>query len=295
MTTCVQHNYPGTHLLTGTSTGTIQLWNAKTHSHVTTFKQEHAVSRDIRSISISRDGELFASAGDDRHVIVWDTARGSLVSRFSDHLSHVTDVSIPSWSRDILFSASHDGTAKCWDLRARQSRSPIQSFKSRDSVNSVASPASGYVVTCSSDGLLSVYDVRAAQQAVTTVTSDAPLTCMTVSLSEPFVVGLGSRDVFLCDLVTGQELDKKSLSENSNHVTSYSPITGISFFDNDSKMVVSKDEKLLWYEVGGDEKGEKMLQGKIRAFSVDRREDTKEIAVVVNGGLKWVEFGSERP
>lgn len=252
------------------------------------------MSRDIRAISISRDGEIFASGGDDRHVIVWDTAKGSLVSRFSDHLSHVTDVSIPAWSRDILFSASHDGTAKCWDLRARQSRVPIQSFKSRDSINAVFSPMSGYVVTCSSDGSLSVYDVRAGEQAVTTVTSES-LSCMTVSLSAPFTVGLGSRDVFLCDLVSGKELEKRDMSGNPELGRSSENSSQISFFDNDSKIVVSKGDKLLWNEVGGSEKGEMKLGGKIGSFSVDNRKDTKELAVVVGGVLEWVKFGSERP
>ncbi|AOW06626.1 WD40-repeat-containing domain protein [Yarrowia lipolytica] len=286
MITCVQHNHSGTHLLSGTSAGTVQLWNAETHKHVTTFAQEHAVSRDLRAIAISRDGEIFASGGDDRHVIVWDTARGSLVSRLSDHLGHVTDVSIPGWSRDLLFSASHDGTAKCWDLRARSSRAPIQSFKSRGAINGVASPAAGYVVTCSSDGSMSVYDVRAGEQAVTTVTGDV-VSGMTVSLSSPFIVGLGSRNVFLCDLGTGLELERRVCG---------SATSGISFFDNDSKVVVSAGHDLFWYQVGGEKSGRRSLGGKVGSFSVDNRKGTKELAVVVGGELEWIRVdGSEGP
>ncbi|KAG5362405.1 TAF5-like RNA polymerase II p300/CBP-associated factor-associated factor subunit 5L [Yarrowia sp. C11] len=284
MITCVKHNSPGTHLLTGTTSGTVQLWNAQTHSHVTTFAQEHAPSRDIRALSISRDGEIFASAGDDRHVIVWDTAKGSLVSRLSDHLSHVTDVSIPLWTRDILFSSSHDGTAKCWDLRARNSRVPIQTFRARDSINRIASPRAGYVVTCSSDGSMSLYDVRSGEQAVTTVTGgDIGLVCMSVSLSDPFTVAFGSRDVVLCDLMSGVELDRNS-GGGSRSVE-------ISFFDNDSKVLVSEGSKLSWFEVGGEDKGVKELGGKVGSFSVDNRKETKEVAVVVAGKLQWVDVG----
>lgn len=281
MTTVVKHNHPGTHLLTGAKSGSIQLWNAKNQNHVTTFKTEH--SRDIHAISISQDGQIFASGGEDRHVIVWDTAKGSLVSRFSDHLSHVTDVSIPTWSRDILFSASHDGTAKCWDLRSR-SRTPIQQFKSRDSINCVASPASGYVITCSSDGLLSMYDVRAGEQS-NTIVAESSLKSISVSLSSPYIVAMGtSEGVFLCDMNTGVEVE---------HTKGIEAGSSLSFYDNDAKMVGSSGSKIFWREVGGEGGGEVDMKKRVTSLSVDVRGETKQVVVAVGGEIKWLDKSSE--
>lgn len=277
----LRHNSSGTYLLAGCADGSVQLWNTKNKNHVTTFASEH--NKDILDISVGPNDAFFATGSKDRHVVVWDTNKGSLVTRFSDHYDRVNSVHIPSYSNDIVFSASYDGTAKAWDMRSRSKR-PIQTFKAKDSINSVIS-VPGYVATASSDGCLRLYDVRNGQLSTTTV-CDAAIAYMTPTLSSPYSVALSTTDATLrlVDLMSGTELDSYQ-----GHAHSAQGLQS-SFYDNDSHIVTaSEDGHLYYWSLDGSSGNCHVTEGAITALSVDNRKETTHLAVAVDGRITWID------
>ena len=53
--------------------------------------------------------------GEDSTVKVWDSHAGTLVRSFRGHTGYIHDMAFSPDGR-LLVSASHDGTAKVWDL-----------------------------------------------------------------------------------------------------------------------------------------------------------------------------------
>lgn len=69
----------------------------------------------VNSVRFSPDGNLFASAGDDGLLKVWQTVSGTLVHTFRGHTTGINQV---AWSSDgnTIFTTSSDNTVKVWHL-----------------------------------------------------------------------------------------------------------------------------------------------------------------------------------
>lgn len=75
-------------------------------------RQKH--DGEVRSISFSSDGELFASGSSDRAINVWDSASGRLLRTLTGHSDAVNSV---AWlpNRHLLASGGNDGTVRLWN------------------------------------------------------------------------------------------------------------------------------------------------------------------------------------
>lgn len=109
----------------------------------------------IRSVTFSPDGTIFASAGEDGTVKLWNAKPATLISTLTGHTGRVTSVSFHPQGK-ILASAGEDGTVKLWDVTHN---TLIKTIKAHHSwVRSVSfSPDGEILASCSSAGFINLW------------------------------------------------------------------------------------------------------------------------------------------
>jgi WD40 repeat protein len=154
-------------LLSGNASGQVQHW------HVTSGKCVHTITEadnEVYSVDYSRDGLLFATAGKDQTVRVYDENTRSKIADLTEgygeitagHSSRIYSVLFHPTDPNMLVSGSWDNTIQIWDRRARQSvRSIFGTNVSGDALD-----ISGNTILTGSwrpDDALQLWDFRTTQ------------------------------------------------------------------------------------------------------------------------------------
>lgn len=183
-------NSTGKYILSGGADRQIHLFNATTASNDVQLdvdrspvKSYAAHNGAILTLSIANDNASFASAGEDRTVLQWDVATGSIVRRFSSHTGTVHAVTYcgsEQHPNDVIAAAGFDGTLRFYDVRARGAWRPLMECKdAKDAVLCLCWHQTT-VWTGSVDGVVRTYDLRAGQMREDTI--DRPVTSLTPSV-----------------------------------------------------------------------------------------------------------------
>ena len=95
----------------GSSDGTIQLWNVANGTHLGTLKGHTEM---VRTLAFLPDGKILVSGSDDDTLRTWDTNTGRMLRKLSGHSNDVKSV---AFSRDgkIIASGSKDSSVRLWD------------------------------------------------------------------------------------------------------------------------------------------------------------------------------------
>jgi WD40 repeat protein len=110
-------------LVTGDDEGAVRMWRIPAHLptgyDATMFTASGGAKLSggtgrIRAIAFSADGELVATAGDDRLANLWETHGGQPVARFEQALP-LTSV---AFAADRVVTGGSDGTSRVWDPAA---------------------------------------------------------------------------------------------------------------------------------------------------------------------------------
>lgn len=197
-------NEAGRYLLTGGADRQVHLFNAASMASGSSsssyggdatdasssppIKTYAAHSGAVLGLSIAHDNATFVSGGEDRNVLVWDVASGSVVRRLSAHTGAIQTVVLCgaapssggggglSSGDTVLAAAGFDTVLRFYDLRARGAWKPIMECKNaRDAILSMA--IKGHTAyTGSVDGVVRTYDMRAGELYEDTIDRECTIT-----------------------------------------------------------------------------------------------------------------------
>lgn len=183
------------------------------HHHDSSPKLQHSAA--VHAVTVSPNGQKFASSSLDRTIKLWDLNTGKLLQTLEGHTSAVHTI---IFSRDgqTLVSSSHDGTIKLWNLNTGQ---PIRTFIGHEGhVHSIVfTPDERTLVSGSGDGTIKLWDLNTGKQIRTLYAGSGHVNSVVLS-PDGRVIASGSREgpVELWDLNTGKQI--RSLPAHSSYV-----------------------------------------------------------------------------
>lgn len=114
----------------------------------------------VQALSLSSDGQLLASGGQDGQIKLWNPTTGELLKQLSGHTAPVQSVAL-SADRQTLISGSEDKTVRIWDLQTNQSRTLAEHS---NKVYSVAiSPDSSRIASGGADKTIRLWDAQTGE------------------------------------------------------------------------------------------------------------------------------------
>jgi WD40 repeat protein len=156
----VAFNPDGKMLASGSSDGTLLLWNVEDHQPISQLTGHTA---GVQSVAFSPDGKKLASGGSDGTLILWDVAtHEALGPTLTNHTDQVTTLAFSPDNR-MLASGSRDTTVILWDVATRQPLGPPLAEHTGSVLSVTFSPDSQMLASGSADKTVIVRDVPTRQ------------------------------------------------------------------------------------------------------------------------------------
>ncbi|XP_045478139.1 actin-interacting protein 1 [Harmonia axyridis] len=182
-------------IITGSEDNTIAVFEGPPFKFKMT-KQDH--SRFVQAVRYSPSGNLFASAGFDGKVFIYDGTSSELVGEVGSP-AHSGGVYGVTWSPDgkQLLTASGDKTARLWDVETRQMVSEFVMGSSVDDQQVSCLWQGQYLLSVSLSGFISYLDVNDPTKPIKVIKGhNKPITVMTLSEDRSSIF-TGSHDGFV--------------------------------------------------------------------------------------------------
>lgn len=84
----------------------------------------------IKTVAVSPNGRLMASAGEDKSIMLWDLGSGKRIKKMTGHTGFIYSLSF-SADNNVIVSGGADGTVRVWDANTDQT-SASETFMSTD-------------------------------------------------------------------------------------------------------------------------------------------------------------------
>jgi WD40 repeat protein len=180
----------------------VHILNSSTGEFVHRIEPWEGHTKTIKAVKYSNDGELFATAGEDQTIYIWDTENYTKKHTLIGHTKTVTGL---AWSVDgtELVSTSIDGTIRSWDiLNLFEQRYEVCDFGPWQ--NPITSDGRYFVAACS-DKKLAVYETSTGKQKL--ILGEQSALCADISADDKFAVTASFDGVVrLWNLESGKEV-----------------------------------------------------------------------------------------
>jgi small GTP-binding protein len=153
-------NANGDRAVSGSSTSSVQVWNALTGRRLVTLNGHND---QVKTVAISASGNLAVSGSDDRTLRVWDLTADRCVAILEGHTAAINKVAVtPDGSRVV--SCSKDNTVRLWDVKTGRCEAV---FKEDSPILDVVITPDGRRIVCASwGGDLLIWDLPATDEFI---------------------------------------------------------------------------------------------------------------------------------
>jgi len=119
-----------------------------------------AHSQEVLCLKVNALNKTFITSGNDRALHVWSLTNYEQLARLEGHKDAVTCLALDG---NFLLSASDDGAIHMWDMHSYMALGIILAHESAVT-GMIVVPENGYLVSCSTDRTVRVWDYGAAQE-----------------------------------------------------------------------------------------------------------------------------------
>jgi len=204
----------GTRILSGSSDGTMKLWDRASGDCLVTFEGTHSELNPIHAVALSKDGTRALSGHNDSMIRLWDTATGEHLKDIRGHDGIVNCLAFLQEGRKII-SGSQDHLIKLWETNSGLCLATFQGHS--DMVTSLSLSADEeYLLSGSCDTSIILWEVRAGRKIDARKDSDRVVAA--VSLSEDgkkALTGSYDKSMKLWDLSSSRRLTTFQGHENT--------------------------------------------------------------------------------
>jgi WD40 repeat protein/DNA-binding SARP family transcriptional activator len=160
----------GSHLVTPTLSGTVEIWAIGTERLVATLSGH---SGQVVAVAYSPNNRLVATGSTDGTARIWDAQTGKELLVLRGHNATVDGVAFTPDSRRLI-TASEDGTVRVWDITHAGSRDWLTLSADRGGVASVAYPDGRRILTSGAcDGKTKLWNAQTGALISTIATAIA--------------------------------------------------------------------------------------------------------------------------
>ncbi len=186
----------------------------------------------VRALTLSSDGKLALSGGQDHTLRLWDAATGKLLRTFEGHDGAVNSVAF-SFDTTRLLSASEDRTVRLWDTATGKELARLKGHLDR--VRAVVfAPDGKRAMSAGQDRVLRLWDLERAVEVRSFSGHTGPVLCVAFSPDGKAAISGGSDGTLrLWNVETGREKESRDAHRRGVLCVAFAP---------DGKQIVSGGE-----------------------------------------------------